>query len=99
MATDPRLARGPPRTETPPQPPPPPPPAEAPPPKLSYAALDGAGDEETPRQDSTEDKDGFKLRFCTVCASNQNRRVYAPPAMSESFPTLGFHVEIGNRDS
>ena len=72
MATDPRLARAvdPRRTPTPLQPPPPPPPTLVE--KGQLGGLDGTGDSEE-MNSSFKDGGGFKLRFCTVCASNQNR--------------------------
>jgi RNA polymerase II subunit A C-terminal domain phosphatase SSU72 len=47
-------------------PPPPPPPAEPVP-----ASMDGANDAHAESNMVPDDK--FKLKFCTVCASNQNR--------------------------
>jgi RNA polymerase II subunit A C-terminal domain phosphatase SSU72 len=32
-----------------------------------------AGSAATPQNGQQEDASGFKLKFCTVCASNQNR--------------------------
>ena len=68
MATDPRLARSsdPRRLATTAQPPPPPPPSE-----LGRPQLDGLenGDRDLP----VEEQEKVKLKFCTVCASNQNR--------------------------
>jgi RNA polymerase II subunit A C-terminal domain phosphatase SSU72 len=46
-------------------PPPPPPPAEP------SMGMDGANDAHAESNMVPDDK--FKLRFCTVCASNQNR--------------------------
>lgn len=38
------------------------------------AGLDGAGDEVSSETGASQrDEGGFKLKFCTVCASNQNR--------------------------
>lgn len=71
MAADPRLARAASRTATPPQPPPPPPVElmhdSRPPPGLNTTEVE-AVDDTRPKEDG-----GFKLKFCTVCASNQNR--------------------------
>jgi len=49
-------------------PPPPPPPAEP-----ASMGMDGASDAHA-EQNMVPD-DSFKLKFCTVCASNQNRYV------------------------
>lgn len=51
---------------TPVPPPPPPPPAEPQP-----AGVDGANDAHA--EQNMVPEDSFKLKFCTVCASNQNR--------------------------
>jgi RNA polymerase II subunit A C-terminal domain phosphatase SSU72 len=51
-------------------PPPPPPPAEPP------MGLDGANDAHA--ESNKVPDDTFKLKFCTVCASNQNRYVPVP---------------------
>ena len=71
MAVDPRLVRAvdPRRVSTPTQPPPPPPP------KSSESTLMGGLDGADERNESglARDDEDFKLRFCTVCASNQNR--------------------------
>ena len=71
MAADPRLVRAASRTATPPQPPPPPPVElmhdSRPPPGPNTAEAGVVGDTR-PKEDG-----GFKLKFCTVCASNQNR--------------------------
>lgn len=79
MATDPRLVRAIPRTTTPPQPPPPPPPLSQ---QKAATGYDGADDGVVGDTVSREDG-GFKLKFCTVCASNQNRYVLA--GVDESF--------------
>lgn len=71
MATDPRLARVVPRSATPSQPPPPPPPLSQ---QKSATGYDGADDGVVADPASKADG-GFKLKFCTVCASNQNRYV------------------------
>ncbi|KAI9704940.1 MAG: RNA polymerase II subunit A C-terminal domain phosphatase [Candelina mexicana] len=74
MAADPRLHRLIPSTSTPPNPPPPPPPPSDPMPESkTVGGLDGA-DDETQRADVATER-SYKLRFCTVCASNQNRQV------------------------
>ena len=70
MATDPRLAKSvdPRRTATPQQPPPPPPPQQinSIPKPHTNGNLDGTNG-------AQQDDGGYRLRFCTVCASNQNR--------------------------
>ncbi|KAK5241776.1 RNA polymerase II subunit A C-terminal domain phosphatase, partial [Cryomyces antarcticus] len=58
---DPRLARQ-------RQPPPPPPPPAEPVPDSTKMGLDGANDNSS----TTAQDGGFNLKFCTVCASNQN---------------------------
>jgi len=72
MSADPRRRPAPAAQSAPPPPPPPPPPAEAQP-DSSVQALDGANDQDTAQQPKGEES--FKLRFCTVCASNNNRYV------------------------
>lgn len=74
MAADPRLARAmdPRRTATPPQPPPPPPPAQSE--QKPFGGYDGAEDINLNSESRRESED-FKLKFCTVCASNNNRYV------------------------
>ncbi len=74
IMADPRLARAvdPRRISTPTQPPPPPPTIY--PQQQAGGGFDGAHEGEVsglPQQG----KGSFKLRFCTVCASNQNRYV------------------------
>lgn len=66
MATDPRLARHAPQITT----------SQPPPqqPQQKTAVLDGA-DEKVQSESTNKDDGGFKLKFCTVCASNQNRSV------------------------
>jgi RNA polymerase II subunit A C-terminal domain phosphatase SSU72 len=69
MSTDPRLrARQQQAAAAPVPPPPPPPPAEPNP-----MGMDGANDAHAESNMVADDK--FKLKFCTVCASNQNRYV------------------------
>ncbi|MCJ1464581.1 RNA polymerase II subunit A C-terminal domain phosphatase [Pseudocyphellaria aurata] len=86
MATDPRLARTIPRTETPPQPPPPPPPLSQ---QKSVMGYDGASDRAI--DPGSKEEGGFRLKFCTVCASNQNRSMEAHLRLSlASYPVISF---------
>lgn len=73
MASDPRLIRAAPRIATPPLPPPPPP-LEAMPPESASVGYDGA-ENGLGIESARQDEGAFKLKFCTVCASNQNRYV------------------------
>jgi hypothetical protein len=67
MSADPRLrARQQQEQPTPTAVPPPPPPTER-----DSMGMDGSSDAHA-EQNMVPD-DGFKLKFCTVCASNQNR--------------------------
>ena len=76
MATDPRLARAQARVATPSQPPPPPPPTENLSQQRQQGGLDDAVDGNM--NGVRQDDGGYKLKFCTVCASNQNRCVEYP---------------------
>lgn len=68
MSADPRLRARQQQAAAAPPPPPPPPPAEPQP-----VANDGANDAHAEKNMVPDDQ--FKLKFCTVCASNQNRYV------------------------
>ncbi|USP76314.1 hypothetical protein yc1106_03588 [Curvularia clavata] len=67
-----------------PPPPPPPPPAESQP-----AGVDGAKDAHAEQNVVPDDR--FKLKFCTVCASNQNRSMEAHLQLASAhLPTISF---------
>jgi RNA polymerase II subunit A C-terminal domain phosphatase SSU72 len=69
MSADPRLrARQQQQQAAPVPPPPPPPPIE-----VQAMGTDGANDVPAPTNVAAVSDDKFKLKFCTVCASNQNR--------------------------
>lgn len=66
MATDPRLVRHVPRATTP----------QLPSQQSQQETAVQDGHDENAQSESNIEDGGYKLKFCTVCASNQNRSVY-----------------------
>lgn len=95
MSADPRLrARQQQQQATPTAVPPPPPP---PPAEPQSVGMDGAGDAQ-PDQNVVPDN-SFKLKFCTVCASNQNRYVRAllfPHLDPNSVSSMEAHLQLAS---
>ncbi|KAK8166199.1 transcription/RNA-processing factor Ssu72 [Phyllosticta citrichinensis] len=83
MSADPRL-----RSKAVPVPPPPPPEEVS---EQIQVGLDGTSDSVTPPNDKESTDGGYKLKFCTVCASNNNRSMEAHLQLSSAqYPVISF---------
>ncbi|KAB8360608.1 hypothetical protein FH972_024346 [Carpinus fangiana] len=88
MSTDPRLARARQAAASATPPPPPPPATGVPDTTTQPIALDGANDA---KDADVSPPESFKLRFCTVCASNNNRSMEGHLRLSAAnYPVISF---------